>query len=151
MLELDHGIPAEIDTNTIRLPIATVADLQQTEIIGKTVFISKVQSSNTKLVGIAPLVYRIKEKTFKNCDIFGPAILSFEGTTFLEHSTMVYPTGASFDSCLLLQQNRYTFGVLAMVDCNFDGCRFWDIGFAGTEEMLQTVRKGFEFSTNNAP
>ncbi|MBA4001100.1 hypothetical protein [Brevundimonas sp.] len=78
-------------------------------------------------------------KTFTDCLIEGPAV-------------MAVMTGTQFDSChmgvaenprtlLLKPVGEKIAGVVGMSNCRFVRCRFAQVGFTGTSEMLEGMER----------
>jgi hypothetical protein len=151
----DLQIPPGTDPNAVTKPIATERDMEDSMIVGKTIFVSRiplsVRSLRKRVRGIAPPVSQISDKTFKDCDFIGPAVITLTGDkTFVEGSGFGIPQGAALDSILLLVRGRHTFGVVPFHDCGFLNCRFTDIAFAGTEDELNEFRNSITKGASQA-
>lgn len=79
----------------------------------------------------------IEDKTFTECLIEGPAVMAvMNGTTFDGCNMGV----ASDPRTLLLQPlGDMIAGVVGMANCRFVRCRFVQIGFTGSPELLQQI------------
>ena len=112
---------------------------------GRTVDLSRDPSNvhRNKVVRLADLAIaadEIAEQVFEDCEIVGPAV--------------IVPTGSQFRDCtwegdldallwrLAPGQNR-VIGAIKVSNCLFERCRLRRIGVAGTDEALETFKRGF--------
>lgn len=138
-------LPIWVDKTAIKRPLATNEELNQDIVIGKTVFVSYLPVTNRRLSGIGPPAREVYGKTFQDCDLIGPAIITIRGEkTVVEHCELDSPTGSRLESRLLLTQDHYTFGVIPFNDCGMLNCKFINIGFAGNDDELQGFKEGFK-------
>jgi hypothetical protein len=137
------SLPAWTDKTGIRRPITSDEDLKQDRIIGKTVFVSYIPPQKTRLPGIGPAVYEVRNKTFQECDLVGPAIVSIGGKSVVEYCSLEGPTGGKIESHLVLMQDKVLFGAIRFTDCGFLRCRFVDIGMAGDQVDLDHMKQAF--------
>lgn len=84
----------------------------------------------------------IRDTEFRNCVIYGPAILTpMDGTSLVES----YFTSALDEMLWEILPGRETVvGVIALERCTMSGCRFVEIGFAGPQAFLEKFREGIE-------
>lgn len=136
-------LPIWVDKTAIKRPLATNEELNQDRVIGKTVFVSYLPVKHTRLYGIGPAVAVVYGKTFQDCDLIGPAIITVRGNSVVEHCYVENPSGSRLESFLLLTQDQYIFGVIPFTACGMLNCKFIDIGFAGEADELETLKKGF--------
>lgn len=82
----------------------------------------------------------IEGKTFTDCVIEGPAVMAvMTGTTFTDCAM-----GSSNDvrTLLLRPVGEKMAGVIGMSNCSFVRCRFAQVGFTGSEELIEALRTG---------
>jgi hypothetical protein len=93
------------------------------------------QSQTVRLADLTVITDTIQGQTFDNCTILGPAIVlllksNLSGCHFVgDLEAMLYPV-----------DRTYFIGVIGLIECNFYGCRFERIGFAGPAEHLDSMR-----------
>lgn len=81
----------------------------------------------------------IKNKTFTDCVIQGPALIAvLQGTTF-DSCNM----GAASDarSMLFSPRGSTLVGAIGLEDCKFVRCRFIQIGYTGSDSFLDDMGK----------
>jgi len=79
--------------------------------------------------------------TFTECQVYGPAILMFEGPhTVISNNTY----GPTLDAALweIPPSRTMVTGAILAVNCTFSGCTFERVGFAGSPEFIQRMRAG---------
>lgn len=79
----------------------------------------------------------IRDKTFTDCVIEGPALVAvLEGTTF-----DACQMGAATDmkSMLFAPQGSHLVGAIGLQQCRFVRCRFAQIAYTGSDEFLQNM------------
>lgn len=83
----------------------------------------------------------IKDKTFTDCLIEGPAVMAVMDGTFFDSCAM----GTTADARTLLyrpvSQDKMA-GVIGMSNCRFVRCRFVQVGFTGSDELLAELEQG---------
>lgn len=83
----------------------------------------------------------IKDKTFTDCVIEGPAVMAvMNGTTF-DNCAM----GTTSDARTLLYRpvsKDKMAGVVGVSNCRFLRCRFVQVGFTGSDELLAELEAG---------
>lgn len=91
----------------------------------------------------------IDGKTFTDCVIEGPAVMAvMNGTTF-DNCAM----GTTTDVKNLLYRPLSTTklaGVVGMANCRFVRCRFVQVGFTGSDDLLEQLQSGIK-SASDAP
>ncbi len=83
----------------------------------------------------------IEGKTFTDCIIEGPAVMAVMNDTTFDSCIM----GATTDSRTLLYRplsQTKLAGVVGMSNCKFIRCRFVQIGFTGSEKLLEELANG---------
>ncbi|MBX9576556.1 MAG: hypothetical protein K2X07_13065 [Caulobacteraceae bacterium] len=84
----------------------------------------------------------IRGKTFTDCVIEGPALMAvMTGTTF---DGCVMGTTADTNNLLYKPQGRKLAGAVGVSDCKFVRCRFVQIGFTGSDDLLDDLRGGIQ-------
>lgn len=83
----------------------------------------------------------IEDKTFTDCLIEGPGVVAVMGGTTFDNCAM----GTTTDIRNLLYRpvsRTKLAGVIGLSNCRFVRCRFVQIGFTGSDEMLADFEKG---------
>jgi len=83
----------------------------------------------------------IDGKTFTDCVIEGPAVLAVMDGTVFENCAM----GVTSDIRHLLYRavsRTKLGGVVGMANCRFVRCRFVQVGFTGSDDMLDQLQSG---------
>ena len=95
-------------------------------------------------------VMAIDGKTFTDCVIEGPAIMAvMNGTTF-DNCAM----GTTTDVRNLLYRPLSTTklaGVVGMANCRFVRCRFVQVGFTGSDDLLEQLQSGIKSASDVSP
>lgn len=80
----------------------------------------------------------IKGKTFTDCLIEGPAVMAVMGDTRFEDCAM----GITTDMRTLLYRplGDKLAGVVGFEDCHFVRCKFLQVGFTGSEALLEELQ-----------
>ncbi|WP_426018566.1 hypothetical protein [Brevundimonas sp. DWR2-3-1b1] len=77
-------------------------------------------------------------RTFVGCRFDGPAIvLVGPGTTF-DETNFGNPRG-EMRNLLLKPMGSKALGTVPMHDCTFIGCEFYNVGFTGSDEILEQL------------
>ncbi|HEV2082213.1 MAG TPA: hypothetical protein VGR32_07130 [Brevundimonas sp.] len=80
----------------------------------------------------------IRGKTFTDCVIEGPAVMAvMSGTTF---ESCAMGTTRDMNNLLYRPQGEKLAGVVGMADCRFVRCRFVQVGFTGSDALLDDLR-----------
>lgn len=82
----------------------------------------------------------IEGKTFTDCVIEGPAVMAVMNGTRFDSCNM----GAAADAKTLLYRpmGQKMAGVIGMSNCVFVRCRFVQVGFTGTDDLLKDLEAG---------
>lgn len=91
----------------------------------------------------------ITDKTFTDCVIEGPAVMAVMNGTLFDSCAM----GTTTDVKTLLYRpvsKDKMAGVIGVGNCRFLRCRFVQIGFTGSEELLTELESGIQISTASA-
>ena len=84
----------------------------------------------------------IRDRSFVNCRIEGPAVMLMGEGAFLDGCRLGDVGGGDVRSLLLRPVvGFYAAGVLPVVNCRFEACDFAAIGFTGSEYVLQDLMK----------
>ena len=82
----------------------------------------------------------IREKTFEDCDLLGPAMIWVSGTgAFISCGFDGDPDSLFVE----IPEQRPLMSVIQMHDCVFRTCRFNRVGIIGLPEDIANWRKGF--------
>ncbi len=82
----------------------------------------------------------IDGKTFTDCVIEGPAVLAVMNGTSFEGCAMGVTTDAK--TLLFKPMGSKMAGVVGMSNCKFVRCQFVQVGFTGSEELLNELAAG---------
>lgn len=104
--------------------MATELELMSNHVQGKTFRLTDVAHGGV-----------VKDRTFDNCVIHGPAVLAACGATVMRAPKLAAQRG---DYWYQLDDMKVRTGMIVVEDCTFNGCSFCDIGIAGDD------RAGFE-------
>lgn len=91
----------------------------------------------------------IEGKTFTDCLIEGPGVVAVMNETFFESCAM----GTASDIRSLLYRPVSTTkmsGVIGVSNCRFVRCRFAQVGFTGSEELLADLQGGIKLVSEAA-
>jgi hypothetical protein len=80
----------------------------------------------------------IKNRTFDDCDIYGPAVIFMGGVG--------QTVGCTFDGLpeyTLIPSKTLPNGAIVAKDCNFKNCRFYKISIVAPQEIIDKMRSGF--------
>lgn len=83
----------------------------------------------------------IKDKTFTDCVIEGPAVMAVMNGTFFDSCAM----GTTTDVKALLYRpvsDVKMAGVVGVSNCRFVRCRFVQVGFTGSDQLLDEMASG---------
>lgn len=83
----------------------------------------------------------IEGKTFTECVIEGPAVMAVMNGTVFDSCAM----GTTSDVRNLLYRPLSTTklaGVIGVGNCRFERCQFVQVGFTGSDELLEQLRGG---------
>jgi hypothetical protein len=137
-----HGVPV----NELRLPIATIGELKQRVITGRTVFLASIPPAEVDVTinGRKERGLMIVSREFIGCDIFGPGVI---GLTSTRHGNSVFAfnnftdIGGNKDNLVMTMNGDVATGVVAMVDCSIVKCNLTNIGFVGDKAMIERLMK----------
>jgi hypothetical protein len=85
----------------------------------------------------------ICDKTFTDCVIEGPAVMAVMNGTFFENCAM----GTTTDVRTLLYRpvsDQKMAGVVGVANCRFVRCRFVQVGFTGSEDLVEQLTTGIK-------
>jgi hypothetical protein len=124
-------------------PVATVAELRRGYVENRTVYVSDIPYDDRKR-------RLIKNNTFDNCTIIGPAIVGpgSEGATSIISRCIVAvpPEGkGSLYYEIMPGRNQYA-GVTSFDGITIRNSTIMDLGFLATKEHFQRLMMGLEFS-----
>lgn len=88
----------------------------------------------------------IKDKTFTDCVIEGPAVMAVMNGTFFDNCAM----GTTTDVKSLLYRpvsDVKMSGVVGVSNCRFVRCRFVQVGFTGSDQLLDEMASGIRSQT----
>ncbi|WP_291832146.1 hypothetical protein [Brevundimonas sp.] len=91
----------------------------------------------------------IEGKTFTDCLIEGPAVVAVMNNTTFDSCAM----GTTTDTRNLLYRpmGQKLAGVVGMSNCTFVRCRFAQVGFTGSDGLLEQLQAGVTTLTSQLP
>ncbi|HWW11922.1 MAG TPA: hypothetical protein VN018_05355 [Brevundimonas sp.] len=91
----------------------------------------------------------IEGKTFTDCLIEGPAVIAVMNDTTFDSCAM----GTTTDTRNLLYKpmGQKLAGVVGMSNCTFVRCRFAQVGFTGSDGLLEQLQAGVKTLTSQLP
>lgn len=97
-----------------------------------------------KRIRLADLIFEgslhVESKTFEDCYIYGPAMVSLQSDARLDHCTLNGDPGAIFT---IIEPGQTVQGIILIDGCVFRRCTFLYIGFLGTEAQVNAARNNF--------
>ncbi|MBA3552687.1 MAG: hypothetical protein H0W27_07425 [Actinobacteria bacterium] len=83
----------------------------------------------------------IVSATFTDCDIRGPAVVHLLGESRMEGVGFRIEHNDPETIMWELPEGAYKIGLIGLQGCRVNGGRFEGVGFAGTKEQLDTMRR----------
>ncbi len=80
----------------------------------------------------------IEVRTFARCRLQGPAVVlisggvQFDGCNFGD-------SGGDIRNLLLAPVGTHALGTIPMRNCRFDGCEFYNVGFTGSQSVIDMM------------
>ena len=109
--------------------------MSETPLVGDRTFRDQVVQISALTVNTVEL----REYTFSNCRILGPAIVIPLGRTEMGHCTWNGSIDAIFWE--ISEGRNHVIGAVALVDCVFSNCVFQEIGFAGPLALREAIER----------
>jgi hypothetical protein len=120
-------------------PEASPHELEQPAIRRRLFWIADLVRATDK----APIIH---DRTFEDCDIYGPAVIApLMGTTLTGNSLSASSADEAF---IELSPGREIYGVIGLERCSVRGCRLFKMSLAGDQESVARMRKGFSDSAS---
>ena len=91
----------------------------------------------------------IRGKTFTDCVIEGPAVMAVMAGTLFDGCAM--GTTTDTNNLLYKPMGQKLAGVVGMADCTFVRCRFVQVGFTGSDDLLNDLRTGIQAASKTEP
>lgn len=127
-------------------PIDTKASASMQDMVGTLV--------QNKSIRIAELIHPatpgppvIQGKTFEDCLLYGPAVISLPDS-LLSHSSFSADPGQEDDVWIEIETPRVLYGVVSFERCTFNRCRFVHIGIIGDSEVHEQFRQALGISAS---
>ena len=80
----------------------------------------------------------ISNRTFDDCDIYGPAVIALSGVGQVAACSFDAPP----EQLVITVTQEKAVGAIKVVDCNFKNCRFHNVSFIGTQELFEKISAG---------
>ena len=126
---------AAVEPNKVpQRPVATPRELQSKYLSGRSFHIN-----DPALTGDSTPT--IRERTFEDCDIDGPAIILSQGAGGFTDCEFDGPVDALF---LEVPHRPMLIGVIVLIDCVFRRCHFRRIAILDTPENVERIKKLFQ-------
>ncbi len=77
-------------------------------------------------------------RTFRRCRLQGPAIVLVAGGVRFESSNFG-DSGGDIRNLLLQPVGDRALGTIPMRDCLFEGCEFYNVGFTGSQSVIDMM------------
>jgi hypothetical protein len=143
VLSPDQPIPQGVSLKRLVFPIATQEELKRERIVGRTVFLTQIPLTPVTSRVTGEVVYKAVNKTFENCEVFGPAIIAPQAVNkIVLFDQNRFDSSTGVESTLLESHGKTIIGCIPMDDCSFIQCKFLNVGFAGSKVMLDKFRAG---------
>lgn len=80
----------------------------------------------------------ISGRTFRGCRIQGPGVLLVSSGVSFDDCNFGDPDG-DMRNLVLRPVGGRALGTVPMRDTAFEGCEFWNVGFTGSEQVIQSL------------
>lgn len=80
----------------------------------------------------------IRERTFRNCGIEGPAIALILGNVHFERTDFGFTAG-DIRNIVLRPLGEKALGTIPIGACRFENCQFFAVGFTGTDGFIDQL------------
>jgi hypothetical protein len=95
-----------------------------------------LQNMNIRISDLTRDGFRIRNKTFINCHIYGPAIISGNDSVMSNNGFWeVDPNGVFIETL-----NKFVSGVVSLDNCVIRNCNFHRISFIGSPEQIKQIK-----------
>jgi len=98
---------------------------------------SVLRNRDIRLSDLTREDFRIRNKVFLNCHIYGPAIIYPTKQTVLANLRFVDVTA---EGGLIVTTNKQISGAVAFEGCTLQGCTFHKISFIGSEARIAEIK-----------
>jgi hypothetical protein len=123
-------------------------DISQAKVIsGSELSRAYLQGVDVRITDLTRESDLIQNRTFENCRIFGPAVLSLQGTSSTYNCTTEAPEGISSALFEVDPSRKWMVGPIGVLNCTFIRCTFTGIGFVGKKELIDKILS----NTTNVP
>jgi hypothetical protein len=106
-----------------------------------------------RLVDLASSDHNIRNKTFEDCWIYGPAIMFAHDTDFREDLFIVttpYREATADDFFIVIPEDTFVSGAIFLDHCSFLRCRFVGVQMIGPSDFVDRWKKGLSPYRPNA-
>ena len=106
---------------------------------GDTLSRNYLHRMTIRLADLADSNNNVRNRTFEDCDIYGPGVVITKGIAVLADCTF----DEAFDSVTwqLPEQQKKIIGAIALVDCSIRNCRFHRIGVVVPPHLMDKWRE----------
>ena len=95
---------------------------------------SNLQNLSFRIVDLARDDFIVRNKTFDNCHIYGPASIRLKDSVLIDST--VEGESHIIESHFIVTTNRYAYGPVLLQDCVIKNCTFHKISFLGSEAQI---------------
>jgi len=96
---------------------------------------SNLQNKSFRIVDLAREDFIVRNKTFDNCHIYGPASIRLKGKSVMINSS-IEGESPIVESHFIVTTNKYAYGPVVLQDCVIKNCTFHKISFMGSETQI---------------
>jgi 4-amino-4-deoxy-L-arabinose transferase-like glycosyltransferase len=116
-----------------QLNFAVPAELTSSLIQNKDIHISDLVRDN----------FMISNKTFENCNLYGPAVITFVNNVWMNDSSFMAAVPDPNNDFFMETSSENLLGVIVFDNCIFRNCKLYKIGIIGNHENIMRARKAF--------
>ncbi|MGA2092855.1 MAG: hypothetical protein ABSH16_05540 [Sedimentisphaerales bacterium] len=80
----------------------------------------------------------IRNKSFNNCVLYGPAVIALKGKADLIRCTLLTD---DINDCFMPSEEKFYWGVIMFDDCTFIHCKFRSISFVGSPRIIEKIKQ----------
>lgn len=106
---------------------------------------SLLQNKTIRLADLVREDFTIRNRTFDNCHIYGPAVIFFTGGIFIDNVLKRIDI-TNIDANFIETTNTGVLGVIVFDNCVIKKCTFYNISFIGNSERIAKIKAGFSNS-----
>ena len=101
-----------------------------------------LQNMNIRISDLTRESTTIRNKTFINCRIYGPAIIVLDSNSIVAITRCGF-MDTTFDDGFIETTNTRVMGAIRLAECTLTECTFHKIGIIDSPERIQRIKEGF--------